>query len=242
MKSVLPIACAAILTAASLPVLADDQDSANKPAPWKSSLELGAVASSGNTDQRSVKFRADTIHNGPRIKHTFHVDAFRQTQNGVVSTNKFYSTYQADYKFDDRNAAFGRVAYEDDHFSGYDYQTDITFGYNRVMLLRDNMELDGDIGAGERQSKLDDGTTRNETIVRTALKYVWQIGETAQFNQLISVEFGSNQVSRSETSLQSTLVGNLAMKLSVNVKHQSRVPAGIKNTDTETSVTVVYHF
>ncbi|HKI75238.1 MAG TPA: DUF481 domain-containing protein [Pseudomonadales bacterium] len=205
-------------------------------------MELGAVTSTGNTDQQSVKFRADTMHNGPRIKHTFHLDTFRQTQDGVVSANKLYTTYQADYKFDERNAAFGRVSYEDDHFSGYDYQADITFGYNRVMLLRDNMELDGDLGAGERHSKLDDGTAKSEAIVRTALKYMWQISEAATFNQLFSVEFGSNQISRSETSLQSTLVGNLAMKFSLNIKHQSQVPAGIKNTDTETSITVVYNF
>lgn len=235
---------AALIALVSLSAFADGDDSgAAKPhRAWQSSVELGAVTSTGNTEQQSIKFRADVLHDGPRFKHTFHLDTFRQTQNSVVSADKFYTSYQADYKFDDRNAMFGRVSYEDDRFSGYDYQTDVTVGYSRVMLLRDNMELDGDIGGGERHSRLSTGMTDNEAVVRTALKYMWQISETARFNQLISMEIASNTITRSETSVQATLVGSLALKLAVNVKHQSDVPVGIKKTDTETSVTLVYNF
>ena len=47
---------------------------------------------------------------------------------------------------------------------------------------------------------------------------------------------------RSETSLETNIVGNLAMKLAVNVKHNSDVLPGKDKTDTESTVTVVYRF
>lgn len=242
MKSISILGIGALIVA-SLPAFADSTPTPAKPPHWASSVEVGVVTDTGNTDQRSFKFRADTEHDGPRIKHTFHLDTFRQTQNAVVSADKLYSFYQGDYKLDDRNALFGRVSYENDRFSGYDYQTDVTFGYNRVMLLRSNMELDGAVGAGEHHAKQSDGVTDNEAIARFALKYSWQIGASAVFKQDVSVDTGANStIARSNTSLETTVVGRLAMKLSYSVKHQSNVPAGFKQTDTESSVTLVYNF
>lgn len=214
------------------------------PAPaWKSSIELGAVINTGNTDQRSFKFQLDTEHDGPRMRHSFHVNEYRQSQNSVVSADKFRASYQGDYKLTEPNAVFGRISYENDKFSGYDYQEDLTFGYARRLLKRSNMTLHGDLGAGERHSKLNDGTSENEGIVRAALKYNWQVSQSAVFKQHLSLEVGAkNTISRSETSIQTTIAGNLAMKLSISLKHQSNVPLGFKKTDTESSITLVYNF
>lgn len=212
-----------------------------KPA-WDSSIEIGAVISTGNTDQRSFKFRADTEHDGPRMRHTFHIDEFRQSQDGVVSADKFYGSYQADYKLEDPNALFGRYSYDNDKFSGFTFQEDLTFGYSRRLLTRPNMSLQGDIGAGARHSKLEGDGSTDEAIVRLALKYKWQVSESAAFKQNLSIESGNNSIYRSETSLQTTIVGNLAMKVSYMVKHQTNVPVGRKQTDTETSLTMVYNF
>lgn len=65
----------------------------------------------------------------------------------------------------------------------------------------------------------------------------------AVFMQSISTEIGSDStISRSESALSSDIVGNLAMKLALNIKHQSEVPVGNEKTDTETSMTIVYKF
>ena len=227
--------------AATTPPPAAATTSPPQPA-WNSSIEVGAVVSTGNTDQRSFKLRADTEHDGPRMRHTFHIDDFRQTQDGVVSADKFYGSYQADYKLQDPNALFGRYSYENDKFSGFAYQEDLTFGYSRRLINRANMTLQGDIGAGGRHSKLEGDGSTDEAIVRLALRYKWQVSESAIFKQNLSAESGENSIYRSETSLQSTIVGNLAMKLSYMVKHQTNVPIGRKQTDTETSLTAVYNF
>lgn len=243
MKSTVMTACAILLAAVSLPLFAAVPAGTAKPPSWRTSIELGAVVTTGNTNQRSFKFRLATHHNGPRMRHTIHIDEFRQSQDSVVSADKFYASYQGDLKLAEPNALFGRISYDRDEFSGYAYQEGITFGYARRLLKRDHMSLRGNLGAGERHSKFNDGTIDNEGILRIALKYKWHLSPTAVFVQRLSFESGStNSISRSETSIQTTIVGNLAMKLAVSVKHQSNVPVNYKKTDTESSVTLVYSF
>lgn len=245
MKLPLLLGCGLFAAVTSLPVLAATAPKAPPPPNingWVSSIEFGAVVSTGNTDQRSFKFQGDTVHDGDRFRHTGHIDYFRQSQDSVTSANKFYGFYQGDYKLSELNALFGRVSYTSDKFSGYSYQEDVTFGYSRLLLQRSNMQLTGEVGAGGRHSKLDDNTTKDEAIGRLALAYQWQVSQSALFKQALSAEIGSNTILRSETSLETTIVGNLAMKLAIAVKHQSEVPFGFKKTDTESSATIVYNF
>lgn len=210
---------------------------------WKSSIELGAVVTTGNTDQRNFNFRADATRDSERFRHTMHVSGLRSSEDAVVTAQKYYTHYQGDFKLNGHHALFGRVSYEDDQFSGFDYQADVTFGYTRRLLKRENMELNGDLGAGVRRTRETGAAVEDEFITRMALRYLWQISESAEFTQNLSVEVGDRStITRSESAIQSTLVGNLAMKFAVNVKHQSEVPVGSQKTDTETAITLVYKF
>ena len=130
-----------------------------------------------------------------------------------------------DYKLQGSHSVFGRVAYEDDRFSGFDYQIDSTLGYNRLLLESDGVELKGAIGAGFRVSEFETGGSESEVIVRFAGDFVWHLSTSATFRQMLSTEIGpESTITRSETSLSTDILSNLAMKLSLNIKHQSEVP------------------
>lgn len=49
-------------------------------------------------------------------------------------------------------------------------------------------------------------------------------------------------ITQSETSLQATVVGNLSMKVAFRVKYVSDPPLGSEDTDTETSLSLLYGF
>ena len=51
-----------------------------------------------------------------------------------------------------------------------------------------------------------------------------------------------NTKSRAESALTATISGNLSMKLSVKLDHNSRVNEGVEKLDTATAVTLVYSF
>ncbi len=209
---------------------------------WDAEVELGAVFTSGNTDEKNFKFRGEASRDGERFLQAIHLDSLNSSKDGQKTAQKYYAYYQLDYKLDN-GSFFSRVAFEDDRFSGFDYQTDVTIGYSRTLMETSTMKLTGDAGAGYRYSRLDTGGSDDEAILRFAATYLWQLSENAQFEQLLSTEIGNEStISRSESSLSSTIIGDLAMKLSVKIRNNSDVPAGRKKTDTESSVTLVYKF
>jgi putative salt-induced outer membrane protein len=212
-------------------------------ADWDSEVELGAVMTSGNTDQQTLKFRFDSTRDGERYVNTGHAEALSASEDGNETAEKYYLHYRIARKLDDDRSLFSRIGYEEDKFSGFDRQVDLTAGYSHRLMNRENMKLNADFGVGARSNKLDTGDSQTEAIARIAGLYEWQVSDNALFKQFIGFEVGEDlTTSRSETSLESTISGNLAMKLAVKVKNNSDVPVGKKKTDTESTVTLVYKF
>jgi putative salt-induced outer membrane protein YdiY len=65
----------------------------------------------------------------------------------------------------------------------------------------------------------------------------------AQFTQTVSVERANSNVhSSAESALSTRINGTMQMKAAFVARSDSRVPDTRKNTDTQTSVTLVYSF
>lgn len=127
----------------------------------------------------------------------------------------------------------------------------MTTGYgNRLWQSGDRSFLDLSTGAGYRYNKLDTvnargDDTEKEAIVRLAGQVDYALSANSLFRQKLSTEIGldeNNTISQSETSLQANVVGNLSMKAALRVKYVSDAPAGSENTDTETSLSLLYGF
>jgi len=210
---------------------------------WHSEIAFGLVMTTGNTEEENLNGHGDFTRDAEKWRHNFHIDTLRSSKDEVLSAQKLYGSIKSDYKFSDDRYFFSRISYEDDRFSGFDYQVDVTFGYGQSLLDRDNLKLKVDVGPGNRWSKLDSGSSDSEVIVRLAGNLVWTISDTAEFEQKLSTEIGNDAtISRSVSSVKSNILGKLAMKLSYSVKHNSEVPLAASKTDTETSVTLVYSF
>lgn len=210
---------------------------------WKGAGEFGYVATSGNTDTQSLSAKINLGHERAKWRHTLNLEALNNADNDVTTAERYAGNWQTDYKFTEFDYIFGRLAYETDKFSGYDYRTSETLGYGRRVLKTPRMTLDLEAGAGARQSRLETDGTEHETIARLAGRYAWQISPTAKFTEDLSTEIGADAtITRSVTALQTDILGNLAMKLSYTVENTSDVPPGVEKTDTETMVSLVYKF
>jgi len=124
---------------------------------WATEVEVGLVSTSGNTDTQNLKLRADSKGDFAHFRHHFHLENLQSSTDGSVTAQKFYAFYQADYKLDEISAVFGRISYDDDRFSGFKYQSDLTAGYSRMLFDTGTMALTGDVGVGLRVSELDSG-------------------------------------------------------------------------------------
>lgn len=210
---------------------------------WKGAGEIGFVATSGNTDTQSLSAKLGIINEREKWRHSLSLEALNNEDDGETIAERYLAAWQTDYKFSEHEYVFGRVSYENDEFSGYEYRVTETIGYGRRVLNRDNMTLDLEAGPGARQSELESGESENEFIFRMAARYAWDISDNARFTQDLSSDIGEeNAVTKSVSAVKADINGSLAMKVSFTVEHTSDTPPGVDETDTETGVTLVYGF
>jgi len=210
---------------------------------WKGEAELGFVATKGNTETQSVNAKSDVNDERKNWRHNFHTEALNASADGVRSAERYNVSGQSNYKFNDFDSAFVVGNLDDDRFSAYDYQVSIAAGYARRLIDREGQTLDFEIGPGYRINKRDNGTSTEESLVRLGAKYLLPLSKTSYFQQSLVSEIGKEStITKSITSVKARINGSLAMKTSFTLKNNSYVPAGAKETDTETALTLVYAF
>jgi putative salt-induced outer membrane protein YdiY len=213
---------------------------------WTGDIEFGYVDTSGNTEESSTKIRANVDREKDAWRYNLSLDSLYSQTDDERTAEKYFLSNRLAYEYTEKNYVFGYMSYDDDDFSGYDYQATIAAGYGRRILNDDAMQWDLEIGPGFRKSKVDDetiGEDSEEAIIRIFSEYSWDINDNANFSQTLSTEVGEdNTVSRSITALSTKIVGDLSLRLSYTIKYNEEVPIDTKHADTETSVTVMYSF
>jgi len=217
--------------------------------PWTSSAELGYVTTSGNTNTSSLNAKFDIAYEVEKWKHTGHAETLQSDSRNETTgldektADKSLVTYQADYKFSELDYALGLLSYEEDKFSGFEYQAKAVLGYGRKIIINEDMRLKLEIGPGERKYKPDFMPSESDPFIYLAAKYGWDITPTSKFTEELTADFGDKQDEwKSITALTANINSSLAMKLSHTVKYLDVVPAGNDNYDRETAVTLVYSF
>lgn len=206
-------------------------------------VELGAIITSGNTEDQNIKYKVVFDWDRGIWEYRLSSEGFRSKKDRLLAAQRVYHVARAQYTINEDSFILTRLAYEDDRFSGFDSQSDFSVSYGRNLLLDvTSMELSVNVGAGIRRS-VTQLETSNEAILRFESNYAWNLSETAEFTQDFSLESGSeSSVYRSESAIQTNIMENLSMKFSVKVKHQTEVPLLREKTDTETAVTLVWRF
>lgn len=216
--------------------------------PLKASAELGFIKTTGNTENQTSTLKADITYEVEKWRHSGHAEAYGQQADNeqgdsVVSAERYELSGQSDYKFTERDYAFGLIKLQKDRFSGFDYDHIVSFGYGRKAIKRDDMELDLEIGPGERFFKVEGGESDQEAVLRLAANYWWKISDTSLFTQELSTDIGEEITSsESVTGIQANINSTLALKFTYTIRHKSKVPDDKEKTDTETAVTLVYTY
>lgn len=210
---------------------------------WKGETELGLVTTSGNTETETINAKAKVVNERHKWTHTANLEGLKTSDDVAVTAKRVGFSAKSDYKYNKHDYFFVLLKYENDKFSGFDYQTSEAIGYGRRVIEEKDMSLKLEIGPGARQSTLESGVSESETTIWAGANYEWAISKTSKFTEVLTVESGDDStISKSATSLTSQIAGSLAMKISYTVKHNSEVPVGIEKKDTETAVTLIYSF
>ncbi len=210
---------------------------------WKGEAELGIVSTSGNTDTSTINFSTKLENERDQWKHLVMFNTLHSSNQDNSTAERYVLVGKSNYKLDAMSYAFGRVSYEDDRFSGYEYQATEVLGYGRNVIQEPTLKLDLEGGPGMRQSKAENASSENEGIVYLSGNLKWDISPTSIFTEDLFTEIGEDiTITKSVTGLKSQINGDLAMRVTFTAKHTSKVPAPKKKVDTETAISLVYSF
>ncbi len=213
---------------------------------WKGSVELGVLLTGGNTENRSINAKAGVGREDAKWRNSVQITVLNTSDESSTTAEKYGLTGKADYKISPRSYLFAVLTYEDDRFSGYEYQATESIGYGYRVVDNGAVILDFEAGPGARQSKETGGKSENGAILRLGGRLLWKISDKASFTQSLVSDVGEDlTVTKSISALQAQIVGNLAMKTSLTLNNNSKVPLTnpvTKKTNSELAVTLVYGF
>ncbi len=222
----------------SAPLYAAEGDSE-----WNGEVELGIVSTSGNTETSTINLNTKLENNREQWKHLILFNTLHSSSEDNSTAERYVLIGKSDYKIDAISYAFGRVSYEDDRFSGFEYQATEVLGYGRKIIQEPTLKLDVEGGPGMRQSKAENASSENEGILYLSGNLKWDISETSRFTEDLFTEIGEDiTITKSVTGLKAQINGDLAMRVTFTAKHTSKVPAPKKKVDTETGISLVYSF
>jgi putative salt-induced outer membrane protein len=237
--------------ACSIPSLSAAESLVEPLEPLSMEVELGMIATTGNTESAALKGRTIIKQDFRTWKNKYQFDALykRNTYNGVneTTTQKVFLSVQSDYKLSPENSSvFVFGSYTDDRFSGYDYQNTIAVGYSRRLFANQNSYLDYNIGPGYSFNRTDEGELDDTIIVHLQVEYEYNFSPEVKFTQTlgsdVALESNKNTISKSESAITSKLRDNLSMKAAYSITHNSEALDPRAKTDTTTSITMIYSF
>lgn len=221
-------------------------------ADWTGKGEAGLVISSGNTETETANVKLAMAREEGKWKNAFGLAALYASDDEGATAQRWEAFTQQDYNFTSRDFWFGAARYEDDRFSGFEYQAIISTGLGHKFIDSDRTKLVGTAGVGykvfETRDAFDDtgvlveeGSREDDIVFRGTVDFEHQFTESTKLLDKFIVEAGAdNTFYQNDLSLEVKMTEVLALAVGYSVRHNTDPPLGFKKTDTLTTVNLVY--
>lgn len=236
----------ALLTAAPAFGAGDGEGSGDG---WSGEGEFGLVVTTGNTETETLNANLSGAYEADAWVHKLGLSALSASEDEAQTAERYQLTGKTEYHWTERGYWFGSLRYEDDRFSGFDYQSVLTAGYGHTLWDRESSHLDLEGGVGVRRSReaatvdMPDPEAMTDAVLRGAAVYWWQFTENARLQNDFLVETGEdNTFAENRLGLRVAINSRFSVKLGYEVRHNTEVPEGAEKTDTVSTVNLVYSF
>lgn len=222
-------------------------------ADWTGKGEAGIALASGNTDTKNGNLKLDLATTVEQWKHAFGAAAVYASSDSVTTGRRWELSEQSDYNFGPKTFWFGSARYEDDHFSGFEYQATVSTGIGRHFIDTEGTKFTGTAGVGykffETRDTYDDtgtvllqqGESDNEGVFRGTLDYSHELTGTTKLLDKFLVESGAeNTFIQNDIGIQVKMTEVLALTAAYSVRYNTDPPADFRKSDTLTTLNLVY--
>lgn len=218
---------------------------------WKGVGELGLAIARGNARSETVNAKLAFDFEDERYKHNVYASVVRNKGEVVVdgveefelSANRYELGASSGYKLSERSYLSGSLRYENDDFAAFEHQTTVAASFGYQAIKSDATQLSLELGPGYRRAELVSGTTDSSLIVRGHLNWSHQLTETTQLIDTLLVEAGEdNTFIKNEIGAAVKVSDALALKTTLQLRHNTDVAPGIDKTDRLLTTNLVYSF
>ena len=221
-------------------------------AQWTAKAEAGVVAARGNSDSDSANVKFEVAREFVRWKHGLTLSGVYASDTIGTTGQRWSAREQTDYSFLGKGFWFGSGRYEEDRFSGFEYQSTVGTGLGWRFFDDPITKFSVQAGVGykilrTRDSLAEDGITilpgmrEREKIIQGLSDFEHQLTDTTKIINRALVEWGAdNTFVQNDTSLEVRILGSLALALGYSVRYNTDPPPDFTTTDTLTTLNLVY--
>ncbi len=235
------IFCIALSTVLALPIGARALDQEEG---ISGEVNVGGSLATGNTDTTRFDAEMKARFKAGRLEDNYRLSAEFAEDNGTTTAQRILGSVESRFDMQQNLFIFGFLEYDDDRFSGFKYEIEGAFGAGYKVIDDSNMRLLVQAGPGYRFSKFSVlGTTQDELTLRASADFKYNISGSARLTNVAIATWDESRTSFENTiALTDDLFGNLATRLSFNVRYNSDPPTLTRKTDTISKVSLVYGF
>lgn len=211
---------------------------------WKGHGQVGASSTSGNTRSTGLSVGLDFSREGLKWTHAFNATFDYERDNGVETKGRYFGSYQANYKFNDRLYLLGLASWESDRFSGFDSRASeaLGFGYSLIRTPAVTLSLEG--GPALRQTDFVTAGAKNNFAGRAAMNYAWAVMPNLKFTENMSYyNEDRDNTFTANTAFTLGLIGSLSVQASYLAQYESTpATALLRRYNSTARTTLVYSF
>jgi putative salt-induced outer membrane protein len=211
---------------------------------WSSSIESGATIENGNSNTQLYYARVKVNHEfRDRWKNILDSRGENKKENNKRSKEEYRVNNQTRYSINKLNYSFVELEYIDDRYGGYDYRVSETFGLGKNIIKKDDLSFTVQSSFGARQIRFSDSDKEESAVIRFGSNLNWKFNSNVSFNEDFDISFDKNaRIIKSDASLKVMMSKSLYLKFNLFIENKSKVPQGIKNTDSRTMIIIGYDF
>jgi putative salt-induced outer membrane protein len=246
-RRAIPLYFSCLTAFTSIPTLADNtlftamDDPSTAKKPFDGNIQAGYNAQSGNSQNSTLLANTTMTWFNNDAAYSLWGAANNSTSSNVRSSERYQASGRTRQNLTSRNYMFGQAGWLNDRFNGYNSRTTVTGGYGRQIFNGSLHDLRVEFGPGVRHDEYRGGGRSTRALAYGAANYSYRLTDNARFSEGLSALANDETTINSETALNVSINNDFSLRLAYTVTYNSKPPASApKNTDTTTSVTLVY--
>jgi putative salt-induced outer membrane protein YdiY len=229
---------------AALPPVAATPD---KPPPFREgSVDFSFLATTGNTDQRSLGLTGDVIFRPDGWEIRNRAGFLRAETDDELTAEAFFYNFRAARTLTPRLSVYGQYDYLRDQFAGIDHRNVITGGLDYLLVDRAPHRLSVFGGLGYLNEQRVAGDDLSTAVFDGGWAYRLRFSDSAEFTDDFrydqSLSDGEDWRIGHTAAVTAKLTGLLSLKISHNIRFSNQPPPGFEETDTVTAIALVAKF